>query len=83
MKVRKYLAPPMDGIFIGPHMSECMINAYFCGADVSVHGKWPSCLVALDTFFACERTLVVGHHFHIHTIHHVLNYFHPMGVEMP
>ena len=23
MKVRKYLAPPMDGVFIGPHTSEC------------------------------------------------------------
>src|SRR5579875_1305659 len=47
MKVRKYLPPPMDNVFIGPHTSECTSSKGLVARVAPSFGK--GCLACLPS----------------------------------
>src|SRR5450631_1740478 len=58
MKVRKYLAPPMDAVFIGPHTSECTSSKILVArVPPSVGNGRLACLPSTHPSHAKECTL--------------------------
>jgi len=86
MKVRKYRAPPMDVVFIGPHTSECTISNNLVARLAPSLGKvaFVVCplLFALNATFTCQRRHITIELAKVHATYHVLECLDTLHIQM-